>query len=103
MSNATVPLNIFSFRRQLVDDHAGYTRGFIHIREPRLREFVDRQLDDGSSSSPGPVTVSDVQTAPWMARCSWNCFFARSIPSCTVEMGTVRPSAGLGFASRGVI
>jgi hypothetical protein len=51
MSNATVPLNIFNFRRQLVDDYAGYTRGFIHIREPRLREFVDRQLDDGSSSS----------------------------------------------------
>jgi ATP-dependent helicase YprA (DUF1998 family)/very-short-patch-repair endonuclease len=47
MSNAASPLNIFNFRRQLVDDYAGYTRGFIHVRELRLREFIDRQLDEG--------------------------------------------------------
>jgi ATP-dependent helicase YprA (DUF1998 family) len=40
-------MNIFDFRRRLVDDYAGYTRGFIHVREPRLREFIDRQLDEG--------------------------------------------------------
>ena len=47
MSNAASPLNIFLFRRQLVDDYAGYTRGFIHVREQRLREFINRQLDEG--------------------------------------------------------
>src|SRR5438309_5504434 len=41
------PMNIFDFRRRLVDDYAGYTRGFIHVREPRLRDFVNQQLDDG--------------------------------------------------------
>src|SRR5262249_3008349 len=30
-----------------VDDYAGYTRGFIHVREPKLRDFVNRQLDEG--------------------------------------------------------
>jgi ATP-dependent helicase YprA (DUF1998 family)/very-short-patch-repair endonuclease len=40
-------MNIFDFRRRLVDDYAGYTRSFIHVREPRLRDFVNRQLDAG--------------------------------------------------------
>jgi ATP-dependent helicase YprA (DUF1998 family) len=40
-------MNIFDFRRHLVDDYAAYTRGFIHVREPGLREFIDRQLDAG--------------------------------------------------------
>jgi ATP-dependent helicase YprA (DUF1998 family)/very-short-patch-repair endonuclease len=40
-------MNIFDFRRRLVDDYAAYTRGFIHVREPRLRAFIDQQLDDG--------------------------------------------------------
>lgn len=40
-------MKIFDFRRRLVDDYAGYTRGFIQVREPRLREFINRQLDEG--------------------------------------------------------
>ncbi len=40
-------MNIFDFRRRLVDDYAGYTRGFIQVREARLRGFIDRQLDEG--------------------------------------------------------
>jgi ATP-dependent helicase YprA (DUF1998 family) len=40
-------MNIFDFRRRLVDDYDGYTRGFIQVREPRLRDFVNRQLDEG--------------------------------------------------------
>src|SRR5262245_10198062 len=40
-------MNIFDFRGRLVDDYAGYTRGFIHVREARLREFVNTQLDEG--------------------------------------------------------
>jgi ATP-dependent helicase YprA (DUF1998 family)/very-short-patch-repair endonuclease len=40
-------MNIFDFRRRLVDDYAGYTRGFIHVREPKLRDFINCQLDQG--------------------------------------------------------
>ena len=40
-------MNIFDFRRRLIDDYAGYTRSFIHVRDPRPRQFVDRQLDGG--------------------------------------------------------
>src|SRR5262245_7789187 len=40
-------MDIFAFRQSLVADYAGYTRGFVHVREPRLRDFVDRQLDEG--------------------------------------------------------
>jgi ATP-dependent helicase YprA (DUF1998 family) len=40
-------MNIFDFRRHLVDDYAAYTRGFIHVREPHLEEFINRQLDEG--------------------------------------------------------
>jgi hypothetical protein len=29
-------MNIFDFRRRLVDDYGGYTRGFLQVREPRL-------------------------------------------------------------------
>src|SRR5262249_6932593 len=39
--------NIFDFRHRLVADYAGYTRGFIHVRETGLRSFVNRQLDEG--------------------------------------------------------
>lgn len=40
-------MNIFDFRHRLVADYAAYTRGFIHVREPRLRAFIDGQLDAG--------------------------------------------------------
>src|SRR5262249_35699649 len=41
------PRTFFDCRHRLVDDYAGYTRGFIRAGEPRLREFIDRQLDEG--------------------------------------------------------
>lgn len=40
-------MNIFDFRRQLIDDYGAYTRSFIQIRDRRVREFVHRQLDNG--------------------------------------------------------
>jgi superfamily II DNA/RNA helicase/very-short-patch-repair endonuclease len=40
-------MNIFSFRRQVIEDYAGYTRSFIQIRDPRLHAFVDEQLRAG--------------------------------------------------------
>ncbi|HXG08670.1 MAG TPA: DEAD/DEAH box helicase [Gemmataceae bacterium] len=40
-------MNIFAFRRQVIDDYAAYTRSFIQIRDPRLHAFVDEQLRAG--------------------------------------------------------
>ncbi len=40
-------MNIFSFRRQVIDDYAAYTRSFIQIREPLVHAFVDEQLRAG--------------------------------------------------------
>ena len=40
-------MNIFSFRRQVVEDYADYTRSFIQILDPRLNAFVDEQLRAG--------------------------------------------------------
>lgn len=40
-------VNIFNFRRQVIDDYAAYTRSFILIRDSRLHDFVDEQLRAG--------------------------------------------------------
>jgi len=40
-------MDIFDFRRKLIDDYAAYTRSFITIREPNLRQFVQEQLEAG--------------------------------------------------------
>ncbi|MDY3557976.1 DEAD/DEAH box helicase [Gemmata sp. JC673] len=40
-------MDIFDFRGKLIGDYAGYTRSFLAVREPRLRRFVNEQLDAG--------------------------------------------------------
>ncbi|MGL5095871.1 MAG: hypothetical protein ACRDD1_09795, partial [Planctomycetia bacterium] len=40
-------MDIFDFRGRLINDYAGYTRGFLAVREPRLRGFVEDQLEAG--------------------------------------------------------
>ena len=40
-------MNIFAFRRQVIENYAAYTRSFIQIREPRLHDFVAEQLRAG--------------------------------------------------------
>ena len=40
-------MDIFDFRRKLIDDYAGYTRSFLAVREPQLRKFVEEQLAAG--------------------------------------------------------
>lgn len=37
-------MNVFELRDRLVDDYRAYTRSFIKIRDPRIREFVDGHL-----------------------------------------------------------
>jgi superfamily II DNA/RNA helicase/very-short-patch-repair endonuclease len=40
-------MDIFDFRGRLISDYAGYTRSFLAVREPRLRGFVEGQLEAG--------------------------------------------------------
>ncbi len=40
-------MNIFVFRRQVIDDYAAYTRSFLQIRDRRIHNFVDEQLQAG--------------------------------------------------------
>jgi very-short-patch-repair endonuclease len=40
-------MDIFDFRQQLIGSYSAYTRSFLAVREPRLREFVREQLDAG--------------------------------------------------------
>ena len=40
-------MNVFELRRRLIDDYSAYVKSFISIRDPRLRDHVDRDLDDG--------------------------------------------------------
>ena len=37
-------MNVFKLRDRLVDDYRDYTRSFIKIRDPRIKEFVDGHL-----------------------------------------------------------
>lgn len=40
-------VDIFDFRDRVVSDYADYTRSFLNVREPRLKDFVNAQLDAG--------------------------------------------------------
>ncbi len=40
-------MNIFDFRQRLIDDYAAYTRSFIQIRDPHVRQYVNAQLEAG--------------------------------------------------------
>lgn len=40
-------MDVFEIRRRLVDDYRRYTTSFVDIRDPRIKEFVDSELDRG--------------------------------------------------------
>lgn len=40
-------MNIFEFRDGLIDDYAEYVKGFIRIRNRKISEYVEQQLDAG--------------------------------------------------------
>jgi hypothetical protein len=40
-------MKIFDFRNRLIEDYASYVKSFIEIRDTRIREYVERTLDDG--------------------------------------------------------
>ena len=39
---------IFDFRDRLIDDYASYITSFLHIRDPRIQEYVQGQMDEGA-------------------------------------------------------
>lgn len=40
-------MNVFELRQRLIDDYAAYTRSFFQIADSRLRDHVERALDEG--------------------------------------------------------
>ena len=40
------PLNVFEVRDKLVRDYRSYVSSFMRIRDQRIREYVDRSLDE---------------------------------------------------------
>jgi ATP-dependent helicase YprA (DUF1998 family)/very-short-patch-repair endonuclease len=40
-------MKIFDFRNRLIEDYSSYVKSFIEIRDTRIREYVERTLDDG--------------------------------------------------------
>lgn len=40
-------VDVFALRQRLVDDYAEYTRSFLQIRDPRLAEHVESELEAG--------------------------------------------------------
>jgi len=40
-------VDVFDLRNRLVDDYANYTRSFITIAEPRIKTYVEQQLQQG--------------------------------------------------------
>jgi hypothetical protein len=40
-------MNVFELRQRLIENYSAYVRSFISIRDDRIRELVDRDLDDG--------------------------------------------------------
>jgi len=40
-------LDIFNFRNEVIDDYRRYIESFLRIRDPKVKEFVDRELERG--------------------------------------------------------
>jgi ATP-dependent helicase YprA (DUF1998 family) len=48
-SSLAIPqfLDIFQFRNEVIGDYRKYIESFLKIRDPKVKEFVDRELDKG--------------------------------------------------------
>ncbi|MBW4637884.1 MAG: DEAD/DEAH box helicase [Gloeocapsa sp. UFS-A4-WI-NPMV-4B04] len=40
-------LDIFNFRNEVIDDYRDYIESFLRIRDPKVKEFVDQELERG--------------------------------------------------------
>ena len=42
-------MDVFDLRERLVDDYADYTRSFVNIRDERIDEHVEQELEGGAA------------------------------------------------------
>ncbi|HVX69716.1 MAG TPA: DEAD/DEAH box helicase, partial [Mycobacteriales bacterium] len=40
-------MDVFKIHEHLIDDYRAFTSAFVEVRDPRIREYVDRRLADG--------------------------------------------------------
>lgn len=40
-------MDVFAVHEQVIADYRAFTSGFVEVRDPRIKEFVDRQFDEG--------------------------------------------------------
>ena len=40
-------MNVFAIRDRIISDHASHDRGFLEIRDPRIREHVEGEIAAG--------------------------------------------------------
>lgn len=40
-------MNVFQLQRRLIGEYASYVKSFIRIKDPRIRDHVERELDEG--------------------------------------------------------
>lgn len=40
-------MDVFKLRKQVIGDYHGYVKSFIHIGDPRIEHYVERELNDG--------------------------------------------------------
>jgi hypothetical protein len=40
-------MDVFALRDQLIHDYADYIESFINVSDERIREQVDREMDEG--------------------------------------------------------
>ena len=40
-------MDVFDVRYQLIHDYSAFTTAFVDINDPRIKEYVDNQLDRG--------------------------------------------------------
>ena len=59
-------MDVFALRDRLITNYAAHIRSFLEIRDPHIRNYVDRQLDEGLLC-PGPL----VQMNPCFEPGAW--------------------------------
>lgn len=40
-------MDVFAVHEQLIEDYRSFTSGFVEVRDPRIRQHVGEQLDEG--------------------------------------------------------
>ena len=48
-------MNIFEFRDRLIEDYTCYVKSFIHISDEKIREHVERELEEKQALWPEPL------------------------------------------------